>query len=106
MFQFSVYICSIVTPLEDTHLLHVEVDEGEKSVNLQPVANKDQRQRKVTLQVRHHDDGTRTTPRSSPRSSPKVSPRHVVDPKMIDRYLNKQKKGTIDVYWLFDDGGM
>ena len=25
--------------------------------------------------------------------------------RTVNRFLKKQKKGTIDVWWLFDDGG-
>ncbi len=40
------------------------------------------------------------------RNSPLLTPRHLRDPKAGTRFHKKQRKGTIDVYWLFDDGGM
>ena len=110
-----------VTPMDDTHIAE-DTDNPQKkngiSIELggELVGSQEEREplagRKVRLEVR--DDGIarlsprqspRSSPRSSPQQSPRVSPRHAVDPAKADRFKNKQGKGNIDVYWLFDDGG-
>lgn len=45
------------------------------------------------------------TPSQSPKGTPHATPRPSLTPEIQQRFLTKQKKGTIDVWWLFDDGG-
>uniref|UniRef100_A0A8C9WPE6 Solute carrier family 12 member 2 n=1 Tax=Scleropages formosus TaxID=113540 RepID=A0A8C9WPE6_SCLFO len=102
-FQYGVVVLRLKEGLDVSHIQGQDelLSSQEKSSGMKDIV--------VSIDMSKDSDGDSSKPSSKATNKSPTLPLNMADQKLLEasqQFQKKQGKGTVDVWWLFDDGGL